>query len=215
MPLRIACLQLCSSEWPTSEKRRCWLTSHATAKGPDTVVCAHIHNSMCLHQALRNSSAGRGMVYVFWDRQGVVLVNFTSQGHSVNAGLLYVIVGSIATSNLQKATRFAAERCHSSPWQWFSIHSAHHTVEKIEEMGWELILHPQYSPDLAPSDFHLFGPLKDSFGGIVWEQWRCSTTCPEVSIWCQQILLCYRLQLSSRMMGMLYWTEGRPFWKVT
>ena len=33
-------------------------------------------------------------------------------------------------------------------------------------MGWELLQHPPYSPDLAPSDFHLFGPLKDLLGGI-------------------------------------------------
>ena len=25
--------------------------------------------------------------------------------------------------------------------------------------------HPPYSPDLAPSDFHLFGPLKEFLGG--------------------------------------------------
>jgi histone-lysine N-methyltransferase SETMAR len=25
--------------------------------------------------------------------------------------------------------------------------------------------HPPYSPDLAPSDFHLFGPLKNYLGG--------------------------------------------------
>jgi hypothetical protein len=25
--------------------------------------------------------------------------------------------------------------------------------------------HPPYSPDLAPSDFHLFGPLKDALRG--------------------------------------------------
>jgi len=25
--------------------------------------------------------------------------------------------------------------------------------------------HPAYSPDLAPSDFHLFGPLKNALGG--------------------------------------------------
>jgi len=43
----------------------------------------------------------------------------------------------------------------------------------------------------------------------------CLTTCLEVSIWCQQRLLCYRLQLTSRMIGMLYWTAGRPCWKVT
>jgi histone-lysine N-methyltransferase SETMAR len=26
--------------------------------------------------------------------------------------------------------------------------------------GWELLSHPPYSPDLASSDYHLFGPLK-------------------------------------------------------
>ena len=43
------------------------------------------------------------------------------------------------------------------------------TVEKIEEMGWELLQHPPHSPDLAPSDFHLFGPLKESLRGIKFE----------------------------------------------
>jgi len=45
-----------------------------------------------VYQALRNSSAGRGIVCVFWDRQKVVLVNFMSWGRNVNADLLYVIV---------------------------------------------------------------------------------------------------------------------------
>jgi hypothetical protein len=27
--------------------------------------------------------------------------------------------------------------------------------------GWELLSHPPYSPALVPSDYHLFGPLKD------------------------------------------------------
>jgi len=43
----------------------------------------------------------------------------------------------------------------------FSTQHTCQTVQKIEEMGWELLLHPEYSPDLAPSDFHLFGPLKN------------------------------------------------------
>ena len=40
-------------------------------------------------------------------------------------------------------------------------HRARQTVQKIEEMGWELLQHLPYSPDLAPSDFHLFEPLKN------------------------------------------------------
>jgi histone-lysine N-methyltransferase SETMAR len=29
----------------------------------------------------------------------------------------------------------------------------------MQEQQWEVLEHPQYSPYLAPSDFHLFGPL--------------------------------------------------------
>jgi histone-lysine N-methyltransferase SETMAR len=32
-------------------------------------------------------------------------------------------------------------------------------------MLWDALPHPACSPDLAPSDFHLFGPLKEAVGG--------------------------------------------------
>jgi hypothetical protein len=32
-------------------------------------------------------------------------------------------------------------------------------------MGWEVLPHPSYSPDLAPSDYHLFGFVKDQLRG--------------------------------------------------
>ena len=34
------------------------------------------------------------------------------------------------------------------------------TQAKLEELGWDTVPHPPYSPDLAPSDYHLFRPLK-------------------------------------------------------
>jgi hypothetical protein len=34
---------------------------------------------------------------------------------------------------------------------------------------WELLSHPLYSPDLAPLDYHLFGPLKDYLRGHHYE----------------------------------------------
>jgi len=32
-------------------------------------------------------------------------------------------------------------------------------------MSFECLQHPPYSPDLAPSDFHIVGPLKEAMGG--------------------------------------------------
>jgi hypothetical protein len=32
-------------------------------------------------------------------------------------------------------------------------------------MKWDVLPYPPYSPDLAPSDYHLFGPMKTVLGG--------------------------------------------------
>jgi transposase len=37
--------------------------------------------------------------------------------------------------------------------------------EFLRRYNWEVLDHPPYSPDLAPSDFHLFGTLKKHLGG--------------------------------------------------
>ena len=40
-------------------------------------------------------------------------------------------------------------------------HTGLKTMEHIVNYGWTVVPHPPYSPDLVPSDFHLFGPMKD------------------------------------------------------
>jgi len=44
-------------------------------------------------------------------------------------------------------------------------HTAHLTINTILPLNWEVLEHPAYSPDLAPSDFYLFGPLKNALRG--------------------------------------------------
>jgi transposase len=39
-------------------------------------------------------------------------------------------------------------------------HTAKKTDETLRNFKWEVFEYPPYSPDLASSDFHLFGPLK-------------------------------------------------------
>ena len=39
------------------------------------------------------------------------------------------------------------------------------TLEKIENVGWEVLPHPPYSPDLAPSDYRFYGFVKSQMRG--------------------------------------------------
>jgi histone-lysine N-methyltransferase SETMAR len=41
-------------------------------------------------------------------------------------------------------------------------HTANQTVETVNGLGFELMEQPPYSPDLAPSNFHIFGPMKEA-----------------------------------------------------
>ena len=54
--------------------------------------------------------------------------------------------------------------CSAVTWQcmpsYGTPHHQHHSATELE-----VLVHPAYSPDLAPSDFHLFGPLKNALRG--------------------------------------------------
>jgi len=38
-------------------------------------------------------------------------------------------------------------------------------VDTLRDLKFEVLKHPPYSPELVPSDFHLFGPTKEHFRG--------------------------------------------------
>jgi len=77
-------------------------------------------------------------------------------------------------------------------------HTSLHTRVATATVGWNVLPHPPYGPDLAPSDFHLFGPLKDVLWGhrfvegklnIAWvESYEASAECcmqAAYGVWCK------------------------------
>jgi len=61
----------------------------------------------------------------------------------------------------------------------------------LETLNWEMLLHPAYSPDLAPSDYHLFSSIGhalterhfDSYEDVrKWLEWFASKD--EEIFWC-------------------------------
>ena len=44
-------------------------------------------------------------------------------------------------------------------------HTSLATRQKLLTIGWEVMLHPPYSPDLVPSDYYLFRSLQNFLNG--------------------------------------------------
>jgi hypothetical protein len=75
--------------------------------------------------------------------------------------------------------------------------TARATKEGIQELQWELLEHPPYSPVLAPSGFHLFGPLKNHLGAkFLW--WRGWNGGAEVAVTTVKRLHCWGFRRTGR-----------------
>jgi len=44
-------------------------------------------------------------------------------------------------------------------------HTSIVTHQKLWELGWKVLMHPPYNPDLIPSDYHLFLSMANNFAG--------------------------------------------------
>jgi len=110
------------------------------------------------------TSAGKVMATVFWDCRGVILVDFLPQGTTVNSEQYIQTLKNLKARIRRTRPDLEMERVlfhqdNARP------HTSARTREAIASYGWTTLPHPSYSPDLAPSDFHLFGPLKESMRG--------------------------------------------------
>ena len=104
-------------------------------------------------------SAGKVMATVFWDMKGVLLVEFQRHGQSVNAASYCALLERLKKAILRKRRGLLKNGVillHDNA----RPHTARLTQETIDNLGFEVLPHPLYSPDLAPSDYHLFGLRK-------------------------------------------------------
>jgi len=104
------------------------------------------------------------MITIFWDTDGVILVEVMAKGETINSDA-YI-------KTLQKLKqRYRRVRPNRNPGdiliQHNNVrpHTSLRTQEAIAKFGWNVLPHPSYIPDLAPSDFYRFGPLKDALRG--------------------------------------------------
>ena len=107
-------------------------------------------------KAQRSRSSVKVMLTVFWDAEGVIMTDFLTQGNNMNKEHYSKLILSLRSEyrkkrpQKQRIGHMLLLQDNAPP------HKAGLTQETIRDCGFELLPHPAYSPDLAPSDFFLF-----------------------------------------------------------
>lgn len=113
-----------------------------------------------------NLHSKKVLLCIWWDMKGVLYYEMLKPGETVTAerysNQLIQLKEKIEELRPQKghsAKKIILLHDNARP------HVAKATKNKILELGWEVLPHPAYSPDLAPSDFHLFRSLQHTLAG--------------------------------------------------
>jgi len=102
------------------------------------------------------------MLSVFWDSKGIIMFDLLPQNTTITAAYY-----------CQQLDRLQQKLAETRPERQRTIllhdnarpHTARQTHLKLLDLCWEVLPHPPYSPDLAPSDYHLFVALDRHMGG--------------------------------------------------
>jgi len=118
-----------------------------TKKIPQTTIC------------------GKGYADYLCDERGVILEHYMPRGNTVTS----VTYTDLLNNHLHPAIK--SKRCgHLSTGALLQHdnagpHTACSSVATIQDLSFKCLPHLPYSPDLTPSDFHVFGLLKEAMGG--------------------------------------------------
>ena len=117
----------------------------------------HHKESPQLKKFKTQASAGKVMLNVFWNSELVVLADFLQKETTINSQHYIETITALKRRIEQTGMRNETLLQHDNT----RPHTSAATRDAIQRLDFSVLLHPPYSPDLAPSDFHLFPKLKE------------------------------------------------------
>ncbi|KFD50419.1 hypothetical protein M513_08646, partial [Trichuris suis] len=109
---------------------------------------------------------GKILATIFWDAEGIILIDYMEDGGTITgkyyANLLLQLREEIKEKRRGKLSRKVLLLQDNSP-----AHRAKVALAAIQQCGFSQIDHPPNSLDFAPSDYFLFGNLKQHLRGTV------------------------------------------------
>lgn len=109
-------------------------------------------------------SAGKIMATIFWDSEGILLIDYKDKGETIT-GEYYCNVLTRLRESIKEKRRGKLSRGIMLLHDNAPVHTSRKVMATLDTLGFDLIGHPPYSPDLAPSDYFLFPNLKKDLRG--------------------------------------------------
>ncbi|EYC28205.1 hypothetical protein Y032_0008g4 [Ancylostoma ceylanicum] len=109
-----------------------------------------------------NPHARKALLCCFWDARGMLFWELLTANLIVSADVYSRQLRDLASAiRGKRRRRVEVHLLHDNA----RPHLASTTRRQLEELGWTTVPHPPYSPDLTPSDYHLFRSLKNFLAG--------------------------------------------------
>jgi histone-lysine N-methyltransferase SETMAR len=107
------------------------------------------------------------MVSVFWDVKGVIMMEVLPRGQTITADVYCQQLDRLVIALQENRRRRAGDGFVQYQYLHDNArpHPARQTIEKLGQIGFCVLPHPPYSPDLSPSDYFLFSCMKSSLWG--------------------------------------------------
>lgn len=103
---------------------------------------------------------------MWWDTEGIVYWELRPEGETINADIYCAQLDRVGEA-------LAEKRPHRENILLLHDNATPHTAKKtkrhLASKGWEVLPHPPYSPDVAPTDFKLFRSLQNALRGKEFE----------------------------------------------
>uniref|UniRef100_A0AC11CZU8 Uncharacterized protein n=5 Tax=Ovis aries TaxID=9940 RepID=A0AC11CZU8_SHEEP len=107
----------------------------------------------------------RVMLCIWWDWMGVLYYELLPENQSINSKKYCSQLDQLKAALNEKRPESVNRKCIIFHQDNARPHVSLMTRQKLLQLGWELLIPPPYSPDIAPSDYHLFRSLQNSLNG--------------------------------------------------
>jgi histone-lysine N-methyltransferase SETMAR len=111
-------------------------------------------------------TARKVLLCVWWDWQGIIYYELLPYGQTLNSELYCDQLDRLNAAIEQKRPALFNRKGIMFQQDNARPHTSLVTRQKLQQLTWEVLLHPPYSPDLAPSDYHLFLSMANALGGV-------------------------------------------------